>query len=106
MRQAITGTHFDDASGNPAGGVTTATGIEIHWQDGPLGRGADRREPNGAFVEGVIDAARDRLAYYQKSRFACQANAEAIEHLTRALVVLDQRTTDREARSVEGTHAV
>jgi hypothetical protein len=63
-----------------------------------------RHEPNGAFVEDVIAAAVDRLRYYQTSRFACESNFRAIEHLEAAMKVLDQRTKDREARAVEGTH--
>lgn len=92
--------------GAPAGGLTTATGLAIHWQDGPLGRGAERVRPNGAFVETVIAAALDRLAFYQTTRFACEDNATAIECLDSALAVLHHRTTDREARGVEGTHEV
>lgn len=42
-----------DADGNPAGGSLSGKGLSIEWQDGPLGRGADRKEPNGAFVETV-----------------------------------------------------
>lgn len=92
--------------GNPAGGTTTATGLSIAWQKGPLGRGAQRVEPNGAFVETVILAAIDRLRWYQQSRFACQENEWAIQSLAAALAVLEARTKDREQRGVEGTHQV
>ena len=105
MRQAIKGEHFNDADGKPAGGTTTGTGILISWQNGPLGRGTDRVEPNGAFVEGVIAAAVDRIEYYQSSGFACRENALAITKLQEALHCLDHRTAEREARGVEGTHA-
>jgi len=54
----------------------------------------------------VIMAAKDRIEYYQNSRFACPENAEALEHLNKALAVLDARTKAREARKVEGTHKV
>ena len=104
-----------DAEGMPAGGTVDLQsssffadgGLKIRWQDGPLGRGDDRRAPNGAFVETVIAAAKSRLEFYQTvcaGRFACQANADAIEHLAEALLVLDARTQEREARAVEGTH--
>jgi hypothetical protein len=96
--------HVDDEDGNPAGGLARMPGVEISWQNGPLGRGADRRGPNGAFVEDVIAIAIDRINYYQASRFACDENAEALEHLGAALAALDRRTADREARGVEGTH--
>jgi hypothetical protein len=107
MRQTIESRHELDADGNPTGGITTGVGIEIRWQDGPLGRGADRTEPNGAFVEGVIAAALDRLAFYQTAsggRFACRENALAITKLEEALHWCDHRTRAREQREVEGTH--
>lgn len=50
MKQKITETHHLDTNGNPAGGRTIGTGIEIFWQNGPLGRGEDRKEPNGASI--------------------------------------------------------
>jgi hypothetical protein len=106
MRQAIGAQHQEDERGNPAGGRTIATGIEINWQNGPLGRGPERQPANGAFVEGVIAAALDRLYYYQGSAFKCRENAIAITKLEEALHWLDHRTQDREARAVEGTHAV
>jgi hypothetical protein len=98
--------HWNDENGNPAGGVTDGRGIFILWQNGPLGRGKERKEPNGAFVETVIAAAKDRLEFYQASQFACQENEEAILHLNRALLILDLRTRSREARTVEDTHEV
>ena len=104
MKQAIVSTHFDDADGNPAGGTTFGPGLCIGWQHGPLGRGDKRREPNGCFVETVIVAAIDRLGHYQRSRFNCGENAEAIEHLGRALDALESRTARREEQQVEGTH--
>jgi hypothetical protein len=126
MRQPIEANHFQDIEENPAGGRTTGTGIQITWQNGPLGRHGDdctpetkpgemdsrchppcdRRAPNGAFVEGVIAAAKDRLEFYQRGKFACDENAAAIEHLDAALEALSSRTASREKAGVEGTHAV
>lgn len=105
MIQPITQEHRVDAVGRPAGGTTTATGLRIEWQNGPLGRGADRKEPNGAFVETVIKAARDRLLHYQGTQFACAENALAIDHLEVALATLAGRTARRESAGMEGTHA-
>lgn len=121
MRLGYTSDHRNDQDGNPAGGCTFGTGFTISWQNGPLGRHADeclemepphdcaegctRRDPNGAFVEDVIDACMDRLAYYQNSRFACRENQDAMDHLLAALDALDDRTSRREKRGVEGTHA-
>ncbi len=96
MLQEIKSEHFNDAEGNPAGGRTTGTGIDINWQNGPLGRGLDRKEPNGAFVEGVIAAAIDRLEYYQASKFKCRENALAITMLEEALLWCQHWTANRE----------
>ena len=93
-----------DDNGNPSGGNVSGTGLIIEWQNGPLGRGAERKEPNGAFVETVIDAARQRIQFYQDSKFNCRENAIAITKLEEALLWLNKRTSDREKRQVEGTH--
>jgi hypothetical protein len=90
--------------GKPAGGSVKAVGLEIKWQNGPLGRGSERKEPNGAFVETVIAAALQRLEWYQDGDFACSENASAIQQLTSALATLEYRTMQREAAGVEGTH--
>lgn len=104
MRQEIISHHNFDDNGKPAGGVTTSTGLEITWQNGPLGRGEDRQEPNGCFVETVIAAAIDRLKWYEDGEFACKHNREALYHLDQAQQWLDQRTKAREELGIEGTH--
>jgi hypothetical protein len=107
MRQEIEAQNSVDANGNPTGGHVKATGFSINWQSGPLGRGTERAEPNGAFVEGVIAAALQRLMFYQTAsygHFACKQNMGAIYHLEQALRYLDERTRERETRQVEGTH--
>lgn len=98
--------HYLDEDGNPEGGITSAIGILISWQPGPLGRigTAERKQPTGAFVEDVIHAARARLDFYQSSQFACDENAEAIKHLNRALDALAARTKRRIIAKTEGTH--
>lgn len=92
-----------DDNGNPTGGTVVGKGLLIMWQDGPLGRGAERAEPNGAFVETVINACMMRLGFYQK-KFPCRENAKALSCLETALFHLNERTKNREARGVEGTH--
>jgi len=104
MRQQISQVHNVDANGNPAGGTTVGKGIEIEWQNGPLMVDGVRREPSGAFVEGVIAAALGRLQYYQSGKFKCRENALAITKLEEALHWCEHRTRDREARGIEGTH--
>lgn len=104
MQSHFVSNHFKDADGNPAGGTTFGQGFTIGWQNGPLGRGATRIAPNGAFVEDIIRAAADRLQYYQESKFNCEENQLAIEHLKAALKALEARTARREAQDTEGTH--
>jgi hypothetical protein len=97
--------NINDENGNPAGGSATGVGMMITWQNGPLGRGEDRKEPNGAFVETVIAAAKQRIEYYNNNtKFKCRENSMAITKLDEALMWLDSRTQDREKRGVEGTH--
>ena len=104
MLQPFEQIHGVDMEDNPTGGYAKATGIEILWQDGPLGRGADRQEPNGAFVETLIAICVGRLEYFNSSKFRCRENSLAITHLQEALHWLQHRTADREQRAVEGTH--
>ena len=94
-----------DKDGNPAGGDVRATGLDIVWQNGPLGR--PPKPATGAFVEDVIEAARQRLEFYQTAlggRFACRQNAIALTKLDEALMWLTSRRMEREARGVQGEH--
>ena len=104
MKQDFESVHLADDNGNPAGGTSTATGIEVTWQNGPLGRDADRIEPNGAFVETVIAIAHDRIEYYETAGFGCSENRNALFHLEAALEQLNARTARREQEQIEGTH--
>ena len=106
MKRIIEVENYLDMEGNPAGGFARDTGMDIVWQNGPLGRGEDRVPPNGAFVESVIQAAIKRLEFYQNSKFKCRENAIALTHLETALLWLNKRTQDREQRLVEGTHNI
>ena len=92
-----------DAEGRPDGGFVQGVGLDIEWQRGPLGRGVDRVEPNGAFVETVIAAVISRIEFYQE-HFPCDENAEALIYLETALAALNERTARREAAGIEGTH--
>lgn len=100
-------TNEQDENGNPTGGVASGVGMELRWQKGPLGRDTDRKVPNGAFVETVLSAVLQRIQFYQDAnagKFKCRENAIAITKIEEALLWLDKRTRDREARQVEGTH--
>ena len=104
-KQGFFSEHWTDANGNPNGGTASGRGFTISWQNGPLGRDTERKEPNGAFVEDVLAAVIDRITFYQNGRFACPENAQALEDLKCAALALDLRTQRREAANIEGTHA-
>jgi len=106
MKQGTVIDNRSDVNGNPTGGTVSGVGINIQWQDGPLGRGTERKPPNGAFVEDVVEACAERIRFYQASKFSCRENAIALTHLETALLWLNKRTQDREARDVEGTHGL
>lgn len=106
MNQELEFENSMDQYGFPSGGFVRGVGIRIEWQNGPLGRGDDRKEPNGAFVEGVISAVLQRLQHYQVSSFKCAENEFAIAGLEGALRSLEARTKERDLRKVEGTHVV
>lgn len=106
--------HNDVKDGNPAGGYVTegyynpADGslprFYIRWQDGPLDRDVAFPNPNGAFVEDVLQACVVRLEFYQESEFACDENAEAIQKISEGIEALTRRRKDRQERGVEGKH--
>lgn len=106
MQQQFQSQHDNDSNGNPAGGCTSGTGLQITWQNGPLSVDGLRKEPNGCFVETVIAAALDRIQYYQASKFNCRENALAVTKLEEALHWLNHRTANRKNRGVEGTYSV
>ena len=92
-----------DENGLPAGGFVRGIGIAITWQEGPSGRGADRKEQTGARVEDVLNACLSRLRYYQGTKFNCPENVLALNNLEGVLQWLQKRTEDREKRQVKGT---
>jgi hypothetical protein len=57
---------------------------------------------NGCQVDTVIAASKAILEGLNKN-FPCRENAMAITKLDEALLWLEKRTKDREARAVEGT---
>jgi hypothetical protein len=106
MRSEVHHNNLSDDQGRPAGGETHGRGFRIDWQNGPLAVDGVRREPNGAFVEDIIEAAIGRIEFYQRSEFDCIENAVALGHLKVAAEVLAERTRGRERRGVEGTHTI
>lgn len=55
-------------------------------------------------VPDLITAARARIEFDQDGPFACDENAKAIYHLTRALVELEKRRIRRTEAQTESTH--
>ena len=104
--------HNTIEDGNPAGGAVhlydskgsiKPAELSMRWQDGPVDREAGEAT-NGMFVEDLLEIVRIRLEFYQGSKFACQANASAIQHIKEAVKALCERRNDREARGVQGQH--
>jgi len=105
MRDTVLTLAFADDEGRPDGGISDGPGFTVSWQRGPLVLPDGTELPrNGAFVEEVLGACRDRLVTYQDSPFACEENAEALEHINAALEALAERQRNRQARGVAGTH--
>lgn len=59
---------------------------------------------NGVTHEALLEVLIDRLRGFQSGQFACRENAIALTKLQEAQMWLLQRTRDRAARGVEGTH--
>jgi len=104
MQAEFTAVNERDQHGNPAGGYVEGLGLDIKWQTGPLAVDGIRHEPNGAFVETVIAAAKQRIEEYQSTKFACDENEKALMYLGLALNELNSRTQRRINAGVEGTH--
>ena len=60
--------------------------------------------PAGISVQDLIAAARARIEFDQDGAFPCDENAEAIYHLTRALVELEKRRIRCAEAQTESTH--
>jgi len=66
MRDTVLTLAFADDEGRPDGGISDGPGFTVSWQRGPLVLPDGTELPrNGAFVEEVLGACRDRLVTYQ-----------------------------------------
>ena len=72
---------------------------KIDWQDGTI---PDVGQ-NGCQVEDVLSVCLYRLQYLNSEQ-PCRENSIAITKIQEAILWLNERTRDREARKVEGTH--
>lgn len=103
---------FND-DGNPTGGYVKGVGIDIKWQDGPLGWDYEANDypegeyPNGAFTEDIVLALIQRLEFFQNAcegKFRCKENAMAITKLEEVLMWFQKRHDNRVKRKVQGEH--
>ncbi len=102
-----------DSDGHPTGGETRAyvlvgdspdegtLALQILWQDGVVDPELGQ---NGAFVEDVLEAARQRLQFFNSTEFRCRENSIAITKIEEALQWLDWRTRARLIEDVENTY--
>lgn len=74
----------------------------LRFQNGPLNEAG----VNGLTHEVLLAVLIDRLTGFQSGKFASNLNAKALYHLERAAAALKERTIQRVARGVEGTHTV
>lgn len=59
---------------------------------------------NGVTNEALLLVVAHRLRSFQAGPFVCDENRQALEHIEKAVQALFQRTKERRARGVEGTH--
>ena len=74
----------------------------VDFQEGPI----KEVGINGVNNEDLILMVVCRLESFQKSEYACNENAEALEHLYGAIDALRSRTNRRAAAGIEGTSAL
>lgn len=74
----------------------------IQFQKGPI----KENGVNGCHNEDLIAIVMHRLESFQNSPFACEENGQALLKLKEAMMWLNHRTQQRQARGVEGTHVV
>lgn len=104
----VTARNYFDDQGNPAGGYAHGVGFCVSWQDGPRGKQPDGSlaPANGAFVEDLLVAVAQRLAFFQSTQYAHEANAEAMRLVNTAIETLAERARERANRGVLGQNAV
>ncbi len=81
--------------------LTTPALGTVTFQNGPIKEAG----VNGVMNEDLIAIVIDRMRGFQSGDYKCRDNALALTKLEEALMWLRNRTNEREARGVEGTHA-
>jgi len=82
--------------------IPHAPDVVLNFQNGPIGEVG----VNGITNEALLAIVLDRMAFFQKGKYACRENALAITNIEQGLLWLLKRTFDRMRRGVEGTHTV
>lgn len=85
-----------------AGQIESLALGHIHFQEGPI----KEVGVNGCHNEDLLVIVLDRLQGFQNSDFKCRENDIAITKIEEALLWLNKRTRDREAKGIEGTHQI
>lgn len=76
--------------------------VQLDFQHGPIAEVG----VNGVTNEALLAIVADRLLGFQSGKFASPHNDDAFHYIQHTLEALRQRTEEREARGVEGTHEV
>lgn len=74
--------------------------ITVKWQDGPILENGF----NGAQIEDVLEVAAARLRELNVPPYNSRLNSLALTDIESAQNWLNRRTTERQARGVEGTN--
>lgn len=82
-------------------GAVTGEEVRVRFQNGPIKEAG----VNGISQEALLAIIEDRLVGFQAGPYATEDNAEALEHVRKAMECLHRRTKERMARGVEGTMA-
>jgi hypothetical protein len=81
--------HGFSPKNNPSYTASTAgVGMTIYFQNGPV----SQKGPNGTTMEALLAVVADRLNGFQNGTFPCEENAEALEHLNKAIAALQRRS--------------
>lgn len=104
----VTARNYLDDLGNPAGGYAHGVGFCVSWQDGPRTKQVDGTlaPANGAFIEDLLVAVTQRLAFFQSSQYVHEANAKAMQLVNQAMATLAERANERASRGVLGQNSV
>ena len=99
---AISKTHDGkDVEGHLYNILHGVTQTDIHFQDGPVAEFGVNGPTNEALLAILIHRTK-----FLNGKFPCRENSLAITKMEEALMWLEKRTAERQARGVEGKNAV